>query len=205
MKKWLVTLLATIVLFNFLSVTAQFVEEPFNLSVTDLKLPTGFEELGDEVVFNFQATLNVFNPDSEDVTISHPDTCGFKLGFKNITSEIEGYDYQEYACGNAVTFIEYASGFSTLDLGARILFKDNITELPVGSYYLAPVLPNWSNNQFNQVLGVTIVISEGGIDVIYDEQPPDFSEPAVTPINFQLMLILILSFGLIRRKFNQIR
>ena len=205
MNKWRIIFIATIVLFHLLPATAQFKDDPINLSLTDLELPTGFEELGVEVVFNFHVTLNIFNPNSKEVTIAHTDTCGFKISFVNITSEIEGYDYQPYACGQAITDIEYVSGLSTFDLSAGILFKENVTKLPVGNYYLAPFLPNWGQDQFSQIYGVTILVSEGGVDIIYDSQLPSFSEPEIVPININLVLISILSFGLIWRKINRKR
>lgn len=192
-----------IVLINLRPITSETKLEPVTLSVTEIVLPTGFEELGDGSFFEFHATLNVFNPNSEDFTISHPDTCGFMLAFRNISSEVESNNYQSFACGDAITYENYPSGLTSIVLTAGLMVEDNVTELPFGSYYLSVGLPNWGQEQFSQIYGATILVSEGSVDIIYDSQLPTFSEPGIVPINFNLVLISILSSGLIMRKYKQ--
>lgn len=202
MKNWRTLLLVAIVLINLRPITSETKLEPVTLSVTEIVLPIGFEELGDGIFFEFHATLNVFNPNSEDFTISHPDTCGFILAFRNISSEVESNNYQSFGCGDAITYEDYPSGLTNIILTAGLIIEENVTELPVGNYYLTVGLPNWGQEQFRQIYGATILVSEGAVDIIYDSQLPTFSEPEIIPINFNLVLISILSIVLISRKYG---
>lgn len=200
MKNWRTPLLVAIVLLNLLPITSETGLEAVTLSVIEIVLPTGYEELDGGSFFEFHATLNVFNPNSKDFTISHPDTCGFMLVFSNISSEVESNNYQSFACGDAITYADYPSGLTSIILTAGLKVEENVTELPIGNYYLTVGLPNWGQEQFSQIYGATILVSEGAVDIIYDSQLPVFSEPEIVPINFNLVLISILSSGLIIRK-----
>ena len=188
-------------------IRAQSSNELINLSVTDVILPENYEIDEEYVVFNFKATLNIFNPSKNNISISHPDTCKFKLGFTNISSEVDGYGSSSFTCGQAITIVEYKSGLTTENFTVHLKLKGNMTKIPPGSYYMEPLLPNWDWQQFGQVYGALIVVNVDGTQVIYDKQEHGFSDMVEVPISNKILLASIISLVFINKtriiKFNK--